>query len=102
MWAETQSGDNYVFDMAHTKGHCAQVNQLVWHPFELVTLDGMDDEALNALDDRPDPSTSVIAPHEARLAAIEDALAEIGEHPEGEFVTASEAARRWVVSPPSR
>jgi hypothetical protein len=74
------------------------VFQLVWHPYELVTLDGMDDEALracNALDDRPDPTTSKIDPHASRLAAIGEALVEIGEDPAVEFVTASEAARRW-------
>jgi WD40 repeat protein len=32
-WAETVRGDQYLVDLAITKGHTAAVNHLCWHPF---------------------------------------------------------------------
>lgn len=71
------------------------VFQIFWHPFEVVTLNDKDNEALHASGMRSEQGTGRIGINQRVLGPLEEFLLEFGQRPDVEIASAVRAARCW-------
>ena len=71
------------------------VFQIFWHPFEIVTLNGKDNESLHACGVRSEQVGGRIGVNQGVLGPLEEFLIEFGQQPDVEIANAAYAAKCW-------
>jgi hypothetical protein len=72
--------------------------QVFWHPFEIVTLDGKDSDALREAGIRANQGDGVIGTNDAALSAAEEFLHAFVQKPGVHVADARTATKAWLAA----